>query len=147
MSTDLHADPIVIAAAVRTPLGRFQGELSGLAGHQLGSQRGDLARFHLGGDELAEGALVAGDAGDLPVAQYRDCAGQRVPAAGEVALGDVVQQHKADRVGHRSQGRGVTGGAQALVDLLQQLVVVGEDVWPPSVTVCTTVDELLPSEV
>ena len=35
MSTS--ADLIVIASAVRTPLGKFQGELSGVAAHVLGA--------------------------------------------------------------------------------------------------------------
>jgi len=31
------SDPVVIVSAVRTPLGRFMGELSPLSAHQLGS--------------------------------------------------------------------------------------------------------------
>ena len=31
------SDPVVIVSAARTPLGRFQGELSSLSGHKLGS--------------------------------------------------------------------------------------------------------------
>src|SRR6185437_13337897 len=76
--------------------------------------------------ELAEQPLVTRDAGDLPVAQRRDLARERISPASEVALGDVVQQDQADRVGDRRQGGGVAGDAQALVDLLQQLVMVGE---------------------
>ena len=33
----MTADPIVIAAAVRTPLGRFLGDLSPLPAHALGA--------------------------------------------------------------------------------------------------------------
>jgi acetyl-CoA C-acetyltransferase len=31
------SDPVVIVSAVRTPLGRFQGDLSSFSGHNLGS--------------------------------------------------------------------------------------------------------------
>ncbi|MDB5633472.1 MAG: acetyl-CoA C-acetyltransferase, partial [Tardiphaga sp.] len=31
------SDPVVIVSAARTPLGRFQGDLSSLSGHKLGS--------------------------------------------------------------------------------------------------------------
>lgn len=31
------SDPVVIVSATRTPLGRFQGELSHFSGHKLGS--------------------------------------------------------------------------------------------------------------
>ncbi len=34
-STDHSIDPVVIAAAVRTPLGRFQGDLSAITAPQL----------------------------------------------------------------------------------------------------------------
>jgi hypothetical protein len=38
-----------------------------------------------------------------------------------------VQQHEADRVGDRDEGGGVAGAQQAVPDLLQHPVVIGED--------------------
>ena len=51
-----HTDPVVIVSAVRTPLGRFQGELSTLSGHALGTQaiRAAIARAGLAPDEINE---------------------------------------------------------------------------------------------
>jgi acetyl-CoA C-acetyltransferase len=80
MSTDRAADPIVIAAAVRTPLGRFQGELSGLAGHQLGSHviRAALARAGLAPekvDEVFMGCVLPAGQGQAPARQAMRHAG------------------------------------------------------------------------
>ena len=82
---------------------------------------------HPAGDELAEQPLVAGHASDLAVAQRGHPAGERVTAAGQLTLVDVVQQDQADRVGDRDQGGAVAGGAQPVGDLLEQPVMVGED--------------------
>ena len=38
------SDPVVIASAVRTPLGRFQGELGALPAHALGAHAIKAAR-------------------------------------------------------------------------------------------------------
>ena len=40
------SDPVVIVSAARTPMGGFQGELSGLTGPQLGVRRSPLTFLH-----------------------------------------------------------------------------------------------------
>ena len=88
MSTDHHAgpqvhtqaDPVVIAAAVRTPLGRFQGELSGLAGHQLGAHviRAALDRAGLAPEKVSQvlmGCVLPAGQGQAPARQAMRHAG------------------------------------------------------------------------
>jgi hypothetical protein len=81
-------------------------------GHELGLQgsglaAGGLAPGHPLDDVLAEQPLVAGHADDLAIAEGRHGAGERVAPPREVALVEVVQQHEADRVGDRGEGRSV----------------------------------------
>ncbi|CAN5297111.1 acetyl-CoA C-acyltransferase [soil metagenome] len=67
-------DPVVIVSAVRTPLGRFQGELSSLTGHALGShaisaalQRAALGPEHI--DEVLMGCVLPAGQGQAPARQ------------------------------------------------------------------------------
>jgi len=68
------SDPVVIVSAARTPLGRFQGELSALSAHQLGSQvigaalaRGKLAPERI--DEVLMGCVLTAGQGQAPARQ------------------------------------------------------------------------------
>lgn len=75
-----HADPVVIVAAARTPLGRFQGELAGLSAHALGSHaiRAALARAGLAGaqvDEVLMGCVLPAGQGQAPARQAARGAG------------------------------------------------------------------------
>jgi acetyl-CoA C-acetyltransferase len=56
------ADPIVIVAAARTPLGRFLGELGGLSAPALGSHviRAALDRAGLAPDRIDEALMGCG---------------------------------------------------------------------------------------
>ena len=75
-----HADPVVIVAAVRTPLGRFQGELAGVSAHALGSHaiKAALARAGLEGgqvDEVLMGCVLPAGQGQAPARQAARGAG------------------------------------------------------------------------
>src|SRR5436309_3651913 len=68
------ADPVVILSAARTPLGRFMGELSPFAGHQLGShvigaalERAKLAPERI--DEVFMGCVLPAGQGQAPARQ------------------------------------------------------------------------------
>jgi acetyl-CoA C-acetyltransferase len=74
------SDPVVIAAAVRTPLGRFQGELAGIAATTLGSTviRDALARAGLAAervDEVLMGCVLPAGQGQAPARQAARGAG------------------------------------------------------------------------
>jgi acetyl-CoA C-acetyltransferase len=68
------SDPVVIVSAARTPLGRFQGELSSLSGHKLGShviaaavKRAGLAPERI--DEVFMGCVLPAGQGQAPARQ------------------------------------------------------------------------------
>ena len=73
-ATHLHPDPVVIVSAVRTPMGAFQGDFSGLAAHDLGGaairaavERAGLAPQDVG-EVLFGNCLMAGQ-GQAPARQ------------------------------------------------------------------------------
>ncbi|WP_266159544.1 acetyl-CoA C-acyltransferase [Dyella silvatica] len=73
-------DPVVIAAAVRTPLGRFGGELASLSAPALGASvlRAALARAGLAPvrvDELLLGCVLSAGQGQAPARQAQRAAG------------------------------------------------------------------------
>jgi acetyl-CoA C-acetyltransferase len=75
-----RSDPIVIAASVRTPLGRFQGELSPVAAPRLGStviktavERAGLAPERI--DEVLMGCVLPAGQGQAPARQAARGAG------------------------------------------------------------------------
>jgi acetyl-CoA C-acetyltransferase len=75
-----RSDPIVIAASVRTPLGRFQGELSPIAAPRLGStviktavERAGLAPERI--DEVLMGCVLPAGQGQAPARQAARGAG------------------------------------------------------------------------
>jgi len=68
------SDPVVVVSAARTPLGRFQGELSSLSGHKLGSHviaaavgRAKLAPERI--DEVFMGCVLPAGQGQAPARQ------------------------------------------------------------------------------
>ena len=74
------ADPVVIAAAVRTPLGRFQGELGALPAHVLGAhaikaavERAGIAANRI--DEVLMGNVLQAGQGQAPARQAMRGAG------------------------------------------------------------------------
>jgi len=73
-------DPVVIVSAVRTPLGRFQGDLSALSAPQLGAHviRAVLERGHLPADRVDEvlmGCVLPAGQGQAPARQAMRGAG------------------------------------------------------------------------
>lgn len=73
-------DPIVIASAVRTPLGRFQGEFSALPAHALGARAisAALERAHVKSDRVEEvlfGCVLSAGQGQAPARQAARGAG------------------------------------------------------------------------
>jgi acetyl-CoA C-acetyltransferase len=78
------SDPVVIVSAVRTPLGRFMGELSPFSAHQLGShvisaalQRAKLSPDRI--DEVLMGCVLPAGQGQAPARQA--ARGARLPDA------------------------------------------------------------------
>ncbi|MEQ8283123.1 MAG: acetyl-CoA C-acyltransferase [Parvibaculum sp.] len=75
MSQNRHqTDPVVIVSAARTPMGGFQGALSGLTGPELGAAavRGAVARASLGPqdvDEVLMGCVLSAGAKQAPARQ------------------------------------------------------------------------------
>lgn len=77
---DPAADPVVIVSAARTPLGRFQGELSALPAHALGAHavRAALSRAGLAAervDEVLLGCVLPAGQGQAPARQAARGAG------------------------------------------------------------------------
>ncbi len=73
-------DPIVIASAVRTPLGRFQGELAPVSAHELGAHaiRAAVERASLAPDKVSEvllGCVLSAGQGQAPARQAARAAG------------------------------------------------------------------------
>ncbi|MDY0884556.1 thiolase family protein [Dongia soli] len=80
MPAPTSTDPVVIAAALRTPLGRFQGELSGVTAPQLGAHviRQALDRAKLAPDRVDEvlmGCVLPAGQGQAPARQAMRSAG------------------------------------------------------------------------
>src|ERR1700728_4566730 len=74
------SDPVVIVSAVRTPLGRFMGELSPFSAHQLGShviaaslERAGLSPERI--DEVFMGCVLPAGQGQAPARQAARGAG------------------------------------------------------------------------
>jgi acetyl-CoA C-acetyltransferase len=78
------SDPVVILSAARTPLGRFQGELSPFSAHNLGShvigaavERANLTPERI--DEVFMGCVLPAGQGQAPARQA--ARGARLPDA------------------------------------------------------------------
>ncbi len=87
------SDPVVIVSAVRTPLGRFQGDLSSFSGHNLGShaigaalERAKLSPEQI--DEVLMGCVLPAGQGQAPARQA--ARGAKLPdAAGATTVNKV----------------------------------------------------------
>ncbi len=74
MADPIHSDPIVIVGAARTPMGGFQGELSGASASQLGAVaiKAALERARVEGgdvDEVLMGNVLGAGQGQAPARQ------------------------------------------------------------------------------
>jgi acetyl-CoA C-acetyltransferase len=118
------ADDVVIVSAVRTPLGRFQGELAPVTGQALGAQaiKAALDRAGLGKDKIDEvlmGCVLPAGQGQAPARQAARGAG--LPdAVGATTVNKVCGSGmKATMLGHDllragSAGIVVAGGMESM---------------------------------
>jgi acetyl-CoA C-acetyltransferase len=110
------SDPIVIAAAARTPMGGFQGDLKDLSATQLGSAaiRAAIGRAALQPDEIGEalmGCVLPAGLGQAPARQAALGAGLPY-ACGAVTVNKVCGSGmKALMIGHDE----IVAGAQDIV--------------------------------
>ena len=118
------SDPVVIVSAVRTPLGRFQGELAPVSGTALGAQaikaaldRAGLAKDKI--DEVLMGCVLPAGQGQAPARQAARAAG--LPdAVGATTVNKVCGSGmKATMLGHDllragSAGIVVSGGMESM---------------------------------
>jgi acetyl-CoA C-acetyltransferase len=117
-------DPVVIVAAVRTPLGRFQGELSSFSAHSLGAhaigaalERAKLAPEKV--DEVFMGCVLPAGQGQAPARQA--ARGAKLPdAAGATTINKVCGSGmKATMLAHDIISAGsaeivVSGGMESM---------------------------------
>jgi acetyl-CoA C-acetyltransferase len=120
------SDPVAILSAVRTPLGRFQGELSSFSGHKLGShviknavERAGLSPERI--DEVFMGCVLPAGQGQAPARQA--ARGAKLPdATGATTINKVCGSGmKATMLGHDIIGAGsaeiiVTGGMESMTN-------------------------------
>src|SRR5579871_1943961 len=119
-------DSVIIVSAARTPLGRFQGELSPFRGHELGSHviAAALDRATLTADRIEEvfmGCVLPAGQGQAPARQAARGAG--LPdATGATTVNKVCGSGmKATMLGHDiikagSAGIVVTGGMESMTN-------------------------------
>jgi acetyl-CoA C-acetyltransferase len=117
-------DPVVILSAVRTPLGRFMGELSPFSAHQLGAQviAASLERAKLSPeriDEVFMGCVLPAGQGQAPARQA--ARGAKLPdATGATTINKVCGSGmKATMLGHDIINAGsanivVSGGMESM---------------------------------
>jgi acetyl-CoA C-acetyltransferase len=120
------SDPVVIVSAVRTPLGRFQGELSSFSGHNLGShaigaalERANLAPEQI--DEVLMGCVLPAGQGQAPARQA--ARGAKLPdATGATTINKVCGSGmKATMLAHDLINAGsanivVSGGMESMTN-------------------------------
>ncbi|MGD9837559.1 MAG: acetyl-CoA C-acyltransferase [Afipia sp.] len=120
------SDPVVIVSAVRTPLGRFQGELSSFSGHNLGShaigaalERAKLAPEQI--DEVLMGCVLPAGQGQAPARQA--ARGAKLPdATGATTINKVCGSGmKATMLAHDLINAGsanivVSGGMESMTN-------------------------------
>jgi len=118
------SDPVVIVSAVRTPLGRFQGELSSFSAHNLGShaigaalERAKLSPERV--DEVFMGCVLPAGQGQAPARQA--ARGAKLPdAAGATTINKVCGSGmKATMLAHDIINAGsaeivVSGGMESM---------------------------------
>jgi acetyl-CoA C-acetyltransferase len=118
------SDPVVIVSAVRTPLGRFQGDLSSFSAHNLGSHAigAALERAKLAADKVDEvfmGCVLPAGQGQAPARQA--ARGAKLPdAAGATTINKVCGSGmKATMLAHDIINAGsadivVSGGMESM---------------------------------
>ena len=120
------SDPVVIVSAVRTPLGRFQGELSSFSGHNLGShaigaalERAKLSPEQI--DEVLMGCVLPAGQGQAPARQA--ARGAKLPdATGATTINKVCGSGmKATMLAHELINAGsanivVSGGMESMTN-------------------------------
>ena len=120
------SDPVVIVSAVRTPLGRFQGDLSSFSAHNLGShaigaalERAKLSPERV--DEVFMGCVLPAGQGQAPARQA--ARGAKVPdAAGATTINKVCGSGmKATMLAHDIINAGsaeivVSGGMESMTN-------------------------------
>jgi acetyl-CoA C-acetyltransferase len=120
------SDPVVIVSAVRTPLGRFQGELSSFSGHTLGShaigaalERAKLSPEQI--DEVLMGCVLPAGQGQAPARQA--ARGAKLPdATGATTINKVCGSGmKATMLAHDLINAGsanivVSGGMESMTN-------------------------------
>ncbi len=120
------SDPVVIVSAVRTPLGRFQGDLSSFSGHNLGShaigaalERAKLSPERI--DEVLMGCVLPAGQGQAPARQA--ARGAKLPdAAGATTINKVCGSGmKATMLAHDLISAGsanivVSGGMESMTN-------------------------------
>lgn len=121
-----QSDPVVIVSAVRTPLGRFQGDLSPFSAHALGShvigaalERAKLSPERI--DEVLMGCVLPAGQGQAPARQA--ARGAKLPdATGATTINKVCGSGmKATMLGHDIINAGsaeivVTGGMESMTN-------------------------------
>jgi len=120
------SDPVVIVSAVRTPLGRFQGDLSSFSAHNLGSHAigAALERAKLSPDRVDEvfmGCVLPAGQGQAPARQA--ARGAKLPdAAGATTINKVCGSGmKATMLAHDIINAGsaeivVSGGMESMTN-------------------------------
>ena len=120
------SDPVVIVSAVRTPLGRFQGDLSSFSGHNLGSHAigAALERAKLSPDQIDEvlmGCFLPAGQGQAPARQA--ARGAKLPdATGATTINKVCGSGmKATMLAHDLINAGsanivVSGGMESMTN-------------------------------
>jgi acetyl-CoA C-acetyltransferase len=119
-------DPIVIASAVRTPLGRFQGEFSPLSAHALGARAitAALERAQVKPDQVDEvlfGCVLSAGQGQAPARQAARAAGL-ADAVGATTINKVCGSGmKATMLAHDLLAAGsgdiiVSGGMESMTN-------------------------------
>jgi acetyl-CoA C-acetyltransferase len=121
-----QSDPIVIVAAARTPLGRFQGELSPVAAPSLGAHviRAALARAALSPDRIDEvlmGCVLPAGHGQAPARQAMRGAGLPDKVGATTVNKVCGSGMKATMLGHDLIKAGsaeivVTGGMESMTN-------------------------------
>lgn len=119
-----RSDPIVIVAAARTALRRFQGELAGIAAHALGAHviRAALERARFSPqqvDEVFMGCVLPGGLGQVPARQAARGAGLPDAVAATTINKVCASAMKATMIGHDlilagSAGIVVSGGMESM---------------------------------
>jgi len=138
------SDPVVILSAARTPLGRFQGELSPFSAHNLGShvigaavERANLTPDRI--DEVFMGCVLPAGQGQAPARQA--ARGARLPdATGATTINKVCGSGmKATMLAHDILQAGsaeivLSGGMESMTNATYPLAATASGTTASSIT-------------